>query len=93
MPHHSLFFVTPCDARFKTDILDKEALNKVFAENKIDTVIHCAVRRARGGHARESAREEWEWEGGGVPLHQVVLFCSPCVLAERGFLQTEDMMP
>lgn len=43
----------PIAKLFKVDILDKEALNKVFSENKIDTVIHCAGLKAVGESVRE----------------------------------------
>ena len=38
---------------FKVDILDQAELNKVFSENKIDTVIHCAGLKAVGESVRE----------------------------------------
>ena len=38
---------------FKVDILNPEELNKVFSENKIDTVIHCAGLKAVGESVRE----------------------------------------
>ena len=38
---------------FEGDILDKAFLNKVFSENKIDAVIHCAGLKAVGESVRE----------------------------------------
>lgn len=38
---------------FQVDILNADALNKVFSENKIDTVIHCAGLKAVGESVRE----------------------------------------
>jgi len=38
---------------FQVNVLDSEALNKVFSENKIDVVIHCAGLKAVGESVRE----------------------------------------
>ena len=42
---------------YKGDILDRDALNKVFAENKIDSCIHFAGLKAVG----ESVAKPWEY--------------------------------
>ena len=42
---------------YKADILDREALNKVFEENKIESCIHFAGLKAVG----ESVQKPWEY--------------------------------
>lgn len=46
--------ITKKDVKFyKKDLLDKEALNKIFDENKIDAVIHFAALKAVGESCRK----------------------------------------
>ena len=50
--------LTGKDVKFyKGDILDRDILNKVFAENKIDSCIHFAGLKAVG----ESVQKPWEY--------------------------------
>ncbi|MBQ0043055.1 MAG: SDR family NAD(P)-dependent oxidoreductase, partial [Lachnospiraceae bacterium] len=47
---------------YKVDILDREGLNKVFAENSIDAVIHFAGLKAVG----ESVQKPWEYYNNNI---------------------------
>ena len=53
----------------KADILDKDALNKVFDENKIDAVIHFAGLKAVG----ESVAKPWEYYNNNIAGTLVLL--------------------
>ena len=65
--------ITGRDVKFvKADILDREALTKIFEENKIDAVIHFAGLKAVG----ESVAKPWEYYentiGGTLTLADVM---------------------
>ena len=47
---------------YKGDILDREILNKIFAENKIDSCIHFAGLKAVG----ESVAKPWEYYNNNI---------------------------
>lgn len=53
----------------KADILDKDALNKIFDENKIDAVIHFAGLKAVG----ESVSKPWEYYNNNIAGTLVLL--------------------
>ena len=64
----SIFMYVPVDERvekitgkpvkfYKADILDREALEKIFAQEKIDSCIHFAGLKAVG----ESVQKPWEY--------------------------------
>jgi len=54
---------------YKADILDREALDKIFAENEIDSVIHFAGLKAVG----ESVQKPWEYYNNNI-TGSLVLF-------------------
>lgn len=54
---------------YEADILDSEALDKVFAENEIDSVIHFAGLKAVG----ESVQKPWEYYNNNI-TGSLVLF-------------------